>query len=113
MFVLKTLGYINFKWNCMIGFIHDLSAKCGVGNWTVWFYDTFTWYLPLKWQVFGGKRYEVYILEYELSIAQHQIRFYSDVAVKWMIAYLETLPDAEDRVEVSSSDLKKSTSSEV
>lgn len=111
MLFLRLLGWVNFKWNCGVGWIHDLSAKWGVGHWTVWFYDTFRWTLPNHLQLIGGKRYAEYMLEYELRIANHQINYYSNLAADWMLAYFRTLPEVEEedsKVKVADSEVSKS-----
>ena len=84
MIFLRLINYINSNWNYVIGLIHDLSAKAGVGHWTVWFYDTFTWHLSNDLTIVGGKRYAEYLLEHELRIQEHQTRYYANLAYDLM-----------------------------
>lgn len=94
--LLNAIGFINFKWNCFIGWIHDLSAKWGVGHWTVWFYDNFTWSLPTKWQLIGGVPYHEYVARCELDTAYHQIRYYSNLAYEYQWAIIDALYPEEE-----------------
>ena len=97
--LLTVLGFVNFKWNCFVGWIHDLSAKWGVGHTTVWLYDNFTWSLPTKWQLIGGVPYHEYLLRCELDTANHQINYYANLAYElWVTQLLQDL-EAEDDVE--------------
>jgi len=95
-YLLNILNVLNFKWNCWIGWIHDVSARWGVGHTTVWFYDTFTWYLPTSYKLIGDKPYNEYLLQCELDTANHQIRYYSNLAFEYQLAYLETLISDEN-----------------
>ena len=97
--LLTILGVINFRWNCFVGWIHDLSARWGVGHRTVWFYDNFTWSLPTKWQLMGGVPYHEYVVRCELDTANHQINYYSNMAYElFMAELLQTIEDPTELV---------------
>lgn len=97
--VLTLLGFVNFKWNCFVGWIHDVSARWGIGHTTVWLYDNLTWSLPNKWQLIGGVPYHEYLLRCELDTAQHQIRYYSNMAYElWLLQLVQEL-EAQEAVE--------------
>lgn len=101
--LFSMLGFINFKWNCFVGWIHDVSAKWGIGHTTVWFYDTFTWSLPNKWQLIGGVPYHEYLLRCELDTAQHQIRYYSNIAYElWLTQLIQEIETEETNTEMVS-----------
>tara|TARA_B100000579_G_scaffold438049_1_gene471443 strand:- start:18536 stop:18868 length:333 start_codon:yes stop_codon:yes gene_type:complete len=105
---MKFLNWINSKWNNFIFYIHDLTAKWGIGHTTVWLYDNLTWTLPEKWQMIAGKTNEQYLLEHELYIARHQAQYYANLAYEYQGAWLEAiLPEEEEVEEVINKDLKK------
>ena len=80
MLFLKIINHLNYRWNTLIGYIHDISAKMGVGHWTVWFYDNFIWHLPTKWQLIGNVRYDEYLLQHEIRIQEHQVLYFANLA---------------------------------
>ena len=92
----KLVNYLNRKWNNFIFWIHDLTARWGIGHTTVWFYDNLTWTLPEKWQLIDGKSNEQYMLEYELYIARHQARYYANLAYEYQWAILNAMSSEED-----------------
>jgi hypothetical protein len=102
--MLNLLNILNFKWNCMIGYIHDVSARWGIGHTTVWFYDTFTWYLPNKYKLIAGMPYNEYLVRCELSQAEHQINYYAGIASDLI---LDKLFDMEKEVISDEPILKK------
>ena len=96
MIGLKFINWLNRKWNNFIFWIHDVTARWGIGHTTVWFYDNLTWNLPPTWQLMGGKTNEQYMLEYELHIAQHQAQYYANLAYEYQWALLEAMNDTEE-----------------
>ena len=94
--VITLINWLNRKWNNFIFFIHDLTAKWGIGHTTVWLYDNLTWTLPEKWERIGGKSIEQYMLEHELHIAQHQVKYYANLAYEYQWAFIESLPEVEE-----------------
>jgi len=98
MLFLKIINYINFKWNNLIGYIHDVSAKMGIGNWTVWFYDTFIWHLSNKWRIIGNVRYNEYLLQHEISRQEHQIQYFANLAadLSWELIDMRCSEDNTD-----------------
>ena len=96
MIFLRTINWLNRKWNNIIFWIHDLSAKWGVGHSTVWLYDKATWDLPAKWQLLGDKTYDQYLMEHELYIARHQVNYYANLAYDLQWTILDALEDVEE-----------------
>jgi hypothetical protein len=104
--MLRLLNYINNKWNNFVFYIHDITTRWGIGHTSVWFYDTLQWRLPAKWQLICGKTHEQYLLEHELYIAQHQTRYYANLAYEYQWTIIDALypeDESEDSVEEISS----------
>jgi len=96
MWLLKLINFLNFKWNNFIGWIHDVSARMGVGHLTVWFYDAFIWNLPNKWTLVGGMRYDEYLLQHELDLQRHQTQYFANYAYDLLCEILESIVDTEE-----------------
>jgi len=90
---------INSYWNQTNFWFHDMAVKINIGwlvSLSVWFYDRMHWTLSNKWQLIGDKPYDKYMLEYELYIAQHQVRYYANLAYEYQWALIEAMSDDEE-----------------
>lgn len=94
--VIILINWINRRWNNFIFYLHDLTAKCGIGHTTVWLYDNLTWTLPEKWERIGGKSTEQYMLEHELNIALHQAQYYANLAYEYQWVILDAMSPEEE-----------------
>ena len=99
-FILNVINVLNFRWNCFVGYIHDVSAKMGVGHWTVWFYDTFTWHLSNDLRLINGMPYNEYLVRCELDTANHQVRYYSNIAYELTLDYIFSQLDEDKQSEL-------------
>lgn len=107
MLFLKIINWINGKWNSFVFYIHDLTARWGIGHTSVWFYDKMHWTLPMKWQRIAGKTHEQYLLEHELYLARHQAQYYANLAYEYQWAYLDLVLPEEESEEIINEELNK------
>ena len=87
---------LNYRWNQIIFWIHDASTKIGLGAQTVWLYDKMHWSLSEKWQLIGGIPHAEYLLQHELYLANHQSRYYANLAYDYQWALIEATSNKED-----------------
>lgn len=81
--MLKSVNYLNTRWNQIIYWFHDASARAGIGwlvSLSVWAYDRLHWRLSDEWQLICGIPIKEYTLRYELELARHQTQWFAEYA---------------------------------
>lgn len=99
MKMLKTLNYINNKWNQTIFWFHDFSVKINIKcliTLSIWAYDKLIWNLPDKYQLVDNIRLSEYKLLRELELAYHQVAYYADYAHELQSQILEMTPQKKE-----------------
>lgn len=87
---MRTINYINQKWNQIINWFHDASVKLNIRCLivlSIWSLKNLIWTLPENWQLVGNISLREYKLKRELEIARHQIQYYANYAheLQWQL----------------------------
>jgi len=87
---MRTINYINQKWNQIINWFHNTSVKLNIRCLVVlsiWALKNLIWTLPENWQLVDNISLREYKLKRELEIARHQIQYYANYAheLQWQL----------------------------
>lgn len=87
---MRTINYLNQKWNRIILWFHDASVKTNIRSLvllSIWALKNLTWTLPEDWQLIDNVRLREHRLQRELEVAHHQIQFYANYAheLQWQL----------------------------
>jgi hypothetical protein len=87
---MRTINYLNCKWNRMIHWFHDTSVKLNIRCLivlSIWALNNLTWTLPENWQLINNISLREYKMQRELEVAYHQIQYYANYAyeLQWEI----------------------------
>lgn len=106
--MVKTVNYLNNKWNQYIFWFHDAATKTGIRplvSLSIWIYDKLWWRLPENWQLVCGVPFKEYLLKHELELAKHQARYFADYSYQLQCYILcsdkqEDKEDKEDKEDI-------------
>jgi len=98
---MRTINYLNQKWNRIIFWFHDESVKLNI-RWMVvlslWALKNLIWTLPEDWQLINNMSLREYNLRRELEVAYHQIEYYANYAYELQWQILEQKIQEEEKI---------------